>query len=86
MLVARKHGVGSTLTMLHRSRERDVARLLGLPSDAQTIALVPLGYPIGEFSTPRRNPVETVTHWERWGAVRTRPRGLSSAPDVRGIA
>ena len=72
MLAARKHGVGSTLTMLHRQREQDVARLLGLPDDAATVALIPLGYPTGDFSTPRRRPVEEVTHWGRWGRHRER--------------
>jgi nitroreductase len=73
MLAARKYGVGSTLTMLHRERERDVARILGLPPDAGPIALIPMGYPeSGRFQTPRRRPVETVTHWERWGNQRGR--------------
>lgn len=74
MLAARKHGVGSTLTMLHRQRERDVAELLGLPDDAATVALIPLGYPMGSFSTPRRRPVEEVTHWGEWGRHRERAR------------
>lgn len=48
--------------------------LLGLPEDALTFALVPLGYPArGQFAMPKRPPVETVVHWERWGAVQ--PRG-----------
>jgi nitroreductase len=74
MLTARKYGVGSTLTMLHRRRERDVANVLGLPPDARPIALIPMGYPTsGRFHTPRRPPVETVAHWERWGVLRARP-------------
>jgi nitroreductase len=73
MLAARKHGVGCTLTMLHRKRESDVSRVLGLPPDARPIALIPMGYPeSGRFHTPRRPPVETVTHWERWGNQRER--------------
>jgi nitroreductase len=80
MLVARKHGLGSTLTMLHRARERDVAGLLGLPADAKTIALIPIGYPRSKFSTPVRKPVETVTHWERWGATRRRPATRAESP------
>jgi nitroreductase len=73
MLTARKYGVGSTLTMLHRQREADVARLLGLPPDARPIALIPMGYPeSGRFHPPRRPPVDTVTHWERWGNQRAR--------------
>lgn len=75
MLAARSYGIGSTLTMLHRRRERDVAKVLGLPADVATIALIPLGYPERPFSVPRRRPVEEVVHWERWGAHRRRARG-----------
>jgi nitroreductase len=73
LLAARKHGIGGTLTMLHHHHEDDVARLLGLPQGAATVALIPLGYPDGvRFSTPRRRSVETVTHWERWGRQKSR--------------
>ena len=74
MLAARKHGIGSTLTMLHRRSEDAIGRMLGLPDDAATVALVPLGYPASAFSTPRRRPVEEVTHWGRWGSHRPRVR------------
>lgn len=37
------------------------------------MGLVPLGYPArGRWSTPRRQPVEQVVHWERWGTMRAR--------------
>ncbi len=53
--------------------EQEVDELLGLPEDAATMGLVPLGYPArGRWSTPRRQPVEEVVHWERWGTTRTR--------------
>jgi nitroreductase len=78
MLAARAHGLGSTLTMLHRQREAEVAALLGLPGDARALALVPVGYPESPtFFRTRRRPVEAVAFWERWGASRTRP---STAP------
>lgn len=72
MLAARKYGIGTTLTMLHRQREDDVARLLGLPDDTSTVALIPLGFAAAGFSRPRRRPVEEVTHWQRWGQHRAR--------------
>jgi nitroreductase len=73
MLAARALGIGSILTMLHRKHEREVAELLRLPSDARPIALIPMGYPVsGTFSTPKRRPVDAVTHWERWGQHRQR--------------
>jgi nitroreductase len=82
MLAARRHSVGSTLTMLHRRKEREVGRLLGLPDDARAIALIPLGYPrSGRFTVARRGPVESVTHWERWGVRRERSLGSAPAAD-----
>ena len=71
MLAARAHGIGSTLTTLYAAHEDDVKALLGIPDDATTMGLIPLGYPArGRWSQPRRRPVEEVTHWERWGEVR----------------
>lgn len=68
MLAARAHGIGSTLTTLYLGHEDEVNELLGLPDDASTMALIPLGYPArGRWSQPRRKPVEEVTHWDRWG-------------------
>jgi len=73
MLAARAYGVGSTLTSLYAGHEDDVKRLLGLPEDALTMALIPLGYPArGRWSQPKRRPVEEVVHWERWGDQRRR--------------
>ena len=73
MLAACAHGIGSTLTSLYGGHEDDVRHLLGLPDDARTFALIPLGYPArGAFSQPKRRPVEQVTHWERWGQARER--------------
>ncbi|MEX2446337.1 MAG: nitroreductase family protein [Dehalococcoidia bacterium] len=68
MLAARGYGIGSSLTTLYSGHEEDVKRLLGLPEEAMTMALIPLGYPArGAFSEPRRRPVEEVAYWERWG-------------------
>ncbi len=80
MLAARAHGLGSTLTMLHRQHEAEVAALLGLPDEARALALIPLGYPTtGTFFRTRRQPVETVAYWDRWGITRIRP-GPSPEP------
>jgi nitroreductase len=74
MLAARAHGLGSTLTMLHRQREAQVGALLGLPPDARAMALIPIGYPESPtFFRTRRCPVDTVVYWERWGSGRARP-------------
>jgi nitroreductase len=68
VLAARAFGIGSTLTSLYSAHEDDVKRLLGIPDDALTMALIPLGYPArGTWGEPRRRPVEEVAFSERWG-------------------
>ena len=73
MLAARALGLGTTLTTLHRFHEKDVKRLLGIPDDVNTMALIPVGHPRGKFGEPKRVPVDKVTYWERWGDQH--PRG-----------
>lgn len=76
MLAARALGLGSVITTLHKRYEAEIKVLLGIPSDWETAALIPLGYPASKtpFGTPRRRPVEEVTYYERWGAS-TPPQG-----------
>ncbi len=45
ILAARAYGIGTTLTTLYSWHEDDVRDLLGLPEDALTMGLLPLGYP-----------------------------------------
>jgi nitroreductase len=73
LLAARPRGIGGVLTSFYLGHEDEVRELLGLPADAATMALVPLGYPVrGRWAQPRRRPVEDVVHWERWGTLRDR--------------
>ena len=73
-LAARAFGIGTSLTTLYRGHEDELRELLGLPPDALTMALIPIGYPArGRWAEPRRRPVEEVVHWNRWGATRGRP-------------
>jgi nitroreductase len=74
LLAARAYGIGGVLTSFHLTHEQEVNALLGLPEDAATMGLVPLGYPArGRWAQPRRRPVEEVVHWGGWGRTRTRP-------------
>lgn len=67
MLAARAYGIGSALTSLYSGHEVDVRKLLGLPDDALTMALIPLGYPSrGRWAQPVRRPLAEVVHWNRW--------------------
>ena len=72
MLAARALGLGSTITTLHRMYEADVKTLLAIPDEIETMALIPVGHPRGEFGAPRRLPVEEVVFWENWGRTRKR--------------
>jgi nitroreductase len=73
-LAARAYGIGTSLTTLYYGHEDELRELLGLPPDALTMALIPMGYPArGRWAEPKRLPVEEVVHWNRWGATRSRP-------------
>ncbi len=72
MLAARALGLGTALTTLHKMHEDDVKALLGIPDDVETMALIPIGRPKGEFGPVRRLPAEKVVYWDGWGKQRTR--------------
>ncbi|MCU7722449.1 nitroreductase family protein [Actinoplanes sp. KI2] len=69
MLAARAYGIGSTLTTLHTGHEAETRELLGLPEDALTMALIPLGYPSrGRWAEPKRRPLDEVVFHDRYTA------------------
>ena len=72
MLAARALGLGTTITTLHRTHEAEVKQLLGVPEGVDTMALIPLGYPVGKFGPTSRIPTEKVVYWEKWGQARER--------------
>ena len=71
-LAARALGLGTTLTTVHKFREAEVREILGIPEDVNTWALIPVGYPLGNWGEAKRRPVADVTYWDDWQA--TRPR------------
>ncbi len=72
MLAARALGLGATITTLHRSHEAEVKQLLGVPDGVETMALIPIGYPLGKFGPTMRIPAENVSYWEKWGQTAQR--------------
>lgn len=66
LLAARGLGLGASLTTLHKLHEQDVKDLLGIPDSVETIALIPVGHPIGKYGPTTRRPLEEITHYERW--------------------
>ena len=69
MLAARGLGLGTALTTRFRRYDKEIKELLGIPTDVETAALIPMGYP-GEgehFGGSRRKPVKQVAFYDRWG-------------------
>lgn len=52
MLACVAEGLGCTLTTLHCFREAEVKELLNVPDSWATLALVPIGYPVGRGNGP----------------------------------
>lgn len=67
LLAARACGLGGCLTTAHLIHEDEIKSILGIPAQASTFALIPLGYPQTDFGRVRRNPVEDVSYADRWG-------------------
>ena len=69
MLAARARGLGMAWTSLHLIRERDVAKLLGIPDGVTQTALLPVAYYKGkDFRRAKRIPSRELTSWNNWGA------------------
>jgi nitroreductase len=69
LLAARALGLGATLTTRHLLYEKEVKQVLGLPENAETFAIVPIGYPLGRFGPVSRQPLEKVAFADRWGVT-----------------
>ena len=67
LLACRALGLGACLTTLHLMHEADAAKLLGLPENAETMCLIPIGWPAAKFGPVKRVPVEEVSSLDRWG-------------------
>jgi nitroreductase len=68
MLAARARGLGTVWTTIHLAYEREAAEILDIPYEEVTqAALIPLAYTVGtEFKLARRDPLETMVHWDGW--------------------
>lgn len=66
LLAAIDCGLGSLLSTLPVFAGPAFTELLGLPEHIVPMALVPLGYPARPLGPPRRQPVATKVHRNRW--------------------
>jgi nitroreductase len=68
LLACVEEGLGCTLTTLHCVREDDVKAVLGVPAEWATVAMVPIGYPVGTGHGPiTRQPPATLAYRDRFG-------------------
>ena len=70
-VAARSLGLGTALTTVIRVYGDEALEALGVPEGKFEIAaLIPVGYPSGNFGVAPRKPASAVTHWNRWGEKR----------------
>ncbi|MCY4416669.1 MAG: nitroreductase family protein [Chloroflexi bacterium] len=67
LLATRALGLGATLTSRHLRHANEVDEILGLPSGVHSYAILPIGYPMGNFGPVRRGPLTDVVYQDRWG-------------------
>ncbi|MYC34359.1 MAG: nitroreductase family protein [Chloroflexi bacterium] len=67
LLAARALGLGATLTSRHLRHAQEVEEILGLPPGVHSYAILPIGYPMGNFGPVRRGPLADVVYQDRWG-------------------
>jgi nitroreductase len=80
ILACRGLGLGTVITTNHLLYEGEVRAVLGIPEDAFTFALMPIGFPIGKYGPLARKPVSEVAYADGWG---TRWVGNSMASPAR---
>jgi nitroreductase len=68
MLAARARGLGTAWTTIALMMEKEVADVVGIPSDEiQQACLTPLAYTIGtDFKRALRPDPDTIIHWDTW--------------------
>jgi nitroreductase len=69
LLACRALGLGASLTTMHQMFEDELHERFGIPADYGVVATIPIGFPKGKFGPVSREPVETKTHYERWGGA-----------------
>lgn len=68
LLAARAEGLGCVLTTLLCAEEPEIKKLLHIPAEWGTAAMIPLGYPVGQGHGPlSRKPVSELFFNGRWG-------------------
>lgn len=67
LLACRAVGLGASLTTIHTRFGDECDPWLGLPENHSSVAMLPIGWPIGGFWKPLRRPVDECLFFERYG-------------------
>ena len=67
VLACRGLGLGTVITTNHILYEDDVRAVLGIPADIATFALMPVGFPRGNYGPVVRRPLSDVVFADHWG-------------------
>jgi nitroreductase len=59
LLACRAVGLGASLTTSHLAHGKEIDERLGLSVDTPSIALIPIGWPIGKYGKPTRRSIDT---------------------------
>lgn len=66
LLAARAMGLGAVPTSYAINRRQEFEAILDLPETMAAYALIPVGYPLGNFGPVTRRPVEEIVRFDRW--------------------
>lgn len=67
LLAARALGLGATLTTRHLFLEDESEKALGLPPGVHSYAILPIGWPMGNFGPVGRGDLADFVYLDRWG-------------------
>jgi nitroreductase len=71
LLAARALGLGATPTTYALACRDELESVLGLPAHVRAQAVIPIGWPLGNFGPVARLPLDEVLMSDRWTADRT---------------
>ena len=66
LLAARALGLGAVPTTYAINRREEFEAIIGLPETMAAYALVPLGWPLGNFGPVTRRPATEIMRFDRW--------------------
>ena len=71
LLACRAVGLGASLTTSHGAHQREIDDMLGLSEATPSIALIPIGWPIGKYGKPPRRSIDECLFFDRYEEQKT---------------